>query len=68
MLDPVEVAYQTDPGDRRRSAGAGPAGNYALSPSQMQTLKDLFREAVVEALTKDDGYPVLRQAQEQRPL
>ncbi len=56
MLDPVEVAYQKDPGDRRRSAGAGPAANYALSPSQMQTLKDVFREAVVEALTKDDGY------------
>ncbi len=56
MLDPVEVAYQKDPGDRRRSGVAGADDNFALSPSQMETLKGMFREAVVEALTKDDGY------------
>ena len=56
MLDPVEVAYQKDPGDRRRSEIAGASGNFALSPSQMETLKGMFREAVVEALTEDDGY------------
>ncbi len=56
MLDPVEVAYQKDPGNRMRSTGAGANDNFALSPSQMETLKDMFREAVVEALTKDDGY------------
>ena len=56
MLDPVEVAYQKDPGNRRRSGVAGADDNFALSPSQMETLKGMFREAVVEALTKDDGY------------
>ncbi len=56
MLDPVEVAYQKDPGDRRRSGVAGANDNFALRPSQMETLKRIFQEAVVEALTKDDGY------------
>lgn len=56
MLDPVEVAYQRDPGNRRRSGGAGANDNFALSPSQMETLKGMFQEAVVAALTKGDGY------------
>ena len=34
-------------------------GNYALTDTQMETLKSLFREAVVEALTKDDGYELV---------
>ncbi len=55
MLDPVEVAYQKDPGNRMRS-GVGANDNFALTPSQMETLKGMFREAVVAALTKDDGY------------
>ncbi len=56
MLDPVEDAYQKDPGNRMRSGGAGANDNFALSPSQMETLKGMFRDAVVAALTKDDGY------------
>ena len=56
MLDPVEVAYQKDPGNRRRSRGGGADDNFALSPSQMETLKELFQEAVVDALTEDNGY------------
>ncbi len=56
MLDPVEVAYQRDPGNRRRSGGAGADDNFALTPSQMETLKGIFQQAVVEALTKNDGY------------
>ena len=56
MLDSVEVAYQRDPGNRRRSPMGGGGDNFALSPSQMETLKGMFHEAVVEALTKDDGY------------
>ncbi len=55
MLDPVEVAYQKDPRNRRRST-AGGEYNFALSPSQMERLKDAFQEEVVEALSKDDGY------------
>ncbi len=56
MLDPVEVAYQRDPGNRRQSGVAGANDNFALTPSQMETLKGMFRDAVVAALTKDDGY------------
>ena len=56
MLDPVEVAYQKDPGNRRRSGTTGADDNFALSPSQMENLKSMFQEAVVEALSKDDGY------------
>jgi hypothetical protein len=56
MLDPVEVAYQKDPGNRRRSGTTGAFDNFALSPSQMENLKSMFQEAVVEALSKDDGY------------
>ena len=56
ILDPVQVAYQTDPQGRRQSTGGGGAGNFELTPSQMETLKRLFREAVEEAMTKDDGY------------
>ena len=57
MLAPVHVAYQKDPGGRRTSLGASAtAGNYALTSSQMQNLKDVFHQSVVEALTKDDGY------------
>jgi hypothetical protein len=56
MLDPVEVAYQKDPGNRRRSLGGAGEANYALTPSQMENLKAAFREAVVEALTEDEGY------------
>jgi hypothetical protein len=57
ILDPVEVAYQKDPGGRTRSTGAGASpGNYQLTSTQMETLKRLFREAVVEALTADGGY------------
>ena len=56
MLDPVEVAYQKDPGNRRQSGVVGANDNFALSPSQMETLKGMFRDAAVAALTKDDGY------------
>ena len=56
MLDPVEVAYQRDPGNRTRSAVGGANDNFALTPSQMETLKSMFQEAVVAALTKGDGY------------
>lgn len=56
MLDPVEVAYQRDPGNRRQSGVVGANDNFALTPSQMETLKGMFRDAVVAALTKDDGY------------
>jgi hypothetical protein len=56
MLDPVEVAYQKDPGNVRRSGYAGAGNNFALSTSQMESFRGRFQEAVVEALTEDDGY------------
>jgi hypothetical protein len=59
MLDPVTVAYKDDPGDRRSSTLAGQEANFALRPSQMEDLKSWFQEAVVEALTEDDGYEIV---------
>ena len=56
MLDPVEISFQKDPGGRRQSGIAGGPGNFALSKSQMETMRTLFTESIVEALTKDDGY------------
>ena len=56
MLDPVEVAYQKDPGNRTRSGLAGSGGNFALSPLQMENFQSWFQEAVVDALTEDGGY------------
>jgi hypothetical protein len=56
MLDPVDVAYQKDPRGRTQSGGAGATDNFALTPSQMEDLKGMFQETVVEVLTEDDGY------------
>ncbi|UCG88098.1 MAG: DUF3313 family protein [Gemmatimonadota bacterium] len=58
MIDEVTVAYQKDPGSRRRDP-YGTEQNFALTPSQMTNLKSWFREAVVTALTKDDGYEIV---------
>ena len=49
-LDPVVVAYQRDP-QGRRSATAGGNQNFALSPEQMENFRNMFRDAVVTALT-----------------
>jgi hypothetical protein len=58
MLDPVSVAYQKEP--RSRSGGiAAQEQNYALSTTQMNNLKSWFSEAVVNALTADDGYEIV---------
>ena len=60
MIDPVTVAYQKDPQGRRRAVGVGAgSSNFALSSSQMEDLKSWFQEAVVEALTSDDGYRIV---------
>jgi hypothetical protein len=56
MLDPVEVAYQKDPGNSSSPQIGVQSGNYSLSRSQMETMKEVFRESVVEALTEDNGY------------
>ena len=60
MLDPVTITYQKDPGSRRTATAIG-AGtpNFALTPSQMETLKSLFQEAVADALTEDNGYRIV---------
>jgi len=58
MLDQVTVAYQREPRARRQSLG-GSDQNFALTPAQMENLKSWFREAVVTALTKDDGYTLV---------
>ncbi len=60
MIDPVAVAYQTDPRGRTTSTGPGAgAANFALTPTQMDNLKSWFREAAVEALSGDGGYRIV---------
>jgi len=56
MLDPVEVAYQKDPGNRTRTSSDA---NYALSTRQMETLKSVFQEEVERALGQDGGYRIV---------
>jgi hypothetical protein len=58
MIDEVTVAYQKEPRSSRQSPGASEQ-NYALRSSQMDDLKSWFYEAVVNALTKDDGYEIV---------
>ena len=60
MLDDVEVSYQKDPRGRTRTLGVGdPNANFALSESQMADFKNVFNEAVVEALSRDGGYRIV---------
>ena len=59
MLDPATVAYQKDPGGRRR--GGGGDSNFELTTTQMESLKEIFHEQIVEALTEDDGYELVTQ-------
>lgn len=60
MIDPVVVAYQKDPRGRTRSPRlGGGVDNFALRPSQMETLKSMFMEKVVEALSEGDGYEIV---------
>jgi hypothetical protein len=56
ILGPVDVAYQKDPGVR---TVASRESNFALTPRQMQTLKETFREEIERALTADDGYELV---------
>ncbi len=58
MIDPVTVAYQTDPGNRRSSVGGAGPQNFALSDAQMANFKSFFQEAVEDALTEDGGYRI----------
>ena len=57
MLDPATVAYKRDPQGRRR--GTVSDANFELTPEQMESLKEVFHEQVVEALTEDDGYELV---------
>lgn len=57
MLDPATVAYNTDPQGRRR--GNTSDANFELTAEQMESLKEIFHEQLVEALTKDDGYDLV---------
>jgi hypothetical protein len=56
MLDPVEVAYQTDPRGVTSAGLGGSQSNFALTSRQMENFRGYFEEAVVEALTENDGY------------
>jgi len=56
ILDPVTVAYQKDPGGRTRLSFED---NFALTPTQMERLKEVFQQEVVDALTENDGYELV---------
>ena len=60
-LGAIRVAYQKDPGNRReaRAGGMPEEANFALSPTQMDELKSLYREALVKKLTEDGGYQLV---------
>ena len=58
LIDPVTVAYKTDPGGRRRDPGGVGPQNFALSDTQMENFKSFFQEAVEDALTEDGGYRI----------
>ena len=60
MLDPASVSYQKDPQGRRRNSLPGEgSSNFALTRSQMENLKSLFHEAVVDALADDGAYRIV---------
>ncbi len=59
-LGEIRVAYRKDPeGRRRATTGMPEERNYALSSSQMDVLKSLYRDALVKELTKDNGYQLV---------
>jgi hypothetical protein len=58
IIDEVQVAYQKEPRATRQNPG-GTEDNFALNPSEMANLKRWFNEAVVAALTKDDGWEIV---------
>ncbi|MGI9627919.1 MAG: DUF3313 family protein [Longimicrobiales bacterium] len=58
IIDPVSVAYQKDPRGRTRNS---PDANFELSARQMETLKEVFHEEIVEALGEDDGYQLVEE-------
>ncbi len=60
MIDPVTVAYKTDPGNRRSDPGGlSTSQNFALSDAQMENFKSFFQEAVEDALTDGDAYRIV---------
>jgi hypothetical protein len=58
IIDEVAVAYQREPQATRQSPG-GTEDNFALTPREMENLKQWFNEAVVAALTRDDGWEIV---------
>jgi len=61
MLSKIVVAYKKDPEGRRvgNPGGMPEDQNFALSPDQMDVLKSLYQEALIEELTKDSGYQLV---------
>ena len=60
MIDPVTVAYRTDPRGRQRDPlGGAASGNFALSDTQMENFKNAFQETVAEAMSGDGGLRIV---------
>ncbi len=64
MVDPVSVAYKRTPRPNANELRGfrGAESNFPLSPQQMQNVKTLFQETVVQALTRDGGYRLATEA------
>ncbi|KPJ84439.1 MAG: hypothetical protein AMS18_16800 [Gemmatimonas sp. SG8_17] len=58
MVDEITVAYQKEPRATQHAPGAS-EDNFALTRREMDNLKRWFNEAVVTALTKDDGWEIV---------
>jgi len=58
MIDPARVSYKREPRRRRASTSYG-TGNFALSASQMDWLRDGFRDAFVDALAASPTWQVV---------
>ena len=59
MLDPVTIAYKTEPRGTGRIRRAHHESNFALTPEQTERMKGLFQESAATALTNDDGYLIV---------
>jgi len=61
IIGEIRVAYRKDPEGRRvgNPGGMPEEANFALSRSQMDVLKSLYRDAVVKELTEDGGYQLV---------
>jgi hypothetical protein len=59
MLEPVSIAYKNEPRRTGRMRTARGESNFTLTSNQTEKMKSLFQEAIISALTSDDGYLIV---------